>query len=589
MNAPNQQGIMGLAAQGRMPQPQQQQQQPQGQPLNPQQRAQLMPGMGTPDQLAAMYHNKPQELQQSYAMSPDLMKSLALMKIKQALDSKSREDMIEKASKEGKPQTVTDKLESEVADQGMKLALESLNEKMGRQEQPQQPQGQQNPGPSQQQVAQNVAGKNPALDQGIASAPGAQSAAQPQAMAAGGIVAFSGEGPSDVDSAVKEEDKTTPAERWLREKQEAGELRSQLWEKYGGRAGVRGLFMPQTDAQRAEAKSIMDRLPDLTVPQMKALLNPPARGLMGTPEQLEAAYQGSNLAATATPTAAPPNPPPTPPAPAARPQPMAAPAAQAPAQTDEWSAAARTMMNQKPEDVRNQQVEWLKAQLAPGAADQAKLQAERIAGIEALRPPQRTMEDKIASALMGMGSSRYLGFGIANAAQQERAAQEAERARNMEIHNQIMDIKQKGLDLTRANLNAALTAGNEAYKETLQGKAKGLETGANIHKTVLERESAEEVARQNRASHVEAAKISSRNNLIDLYTTLGGGDIQKGWATAHPNDKKTLLDHFNDWLKNQSDLVKMAPQEEQMARFMGTVGRLVGSGKPTGTILDAGK
>ena len=168
-------------------------------------------------------------------------------------------------------------------------------------------------------------------------------------------------------------------------------------------------------------------------------------------------------------------------------------------------------------------------------------------------------------------------------------AQEAERARNMEIHNQIMDIKQKGLDLTRANLNAALTAGNEAYKETLQGKAKGLETGAGIHKTALERASAEEVARQNRAAHVEAAKISSRNNQIDLYTTLGGGDIQKGWATAHPNDKKTLLDHFNDWLKNQSDLVKMAPQEEQMARFMGTVGRLVGSGKPTGTILDAGK
>ena len=280
-------------------------------------------------------------------------------------------------------------------------------------------------------------------------------------------------------------------------------------------------------------------------------------------------------------------------APAARPQPMAAPAAapaaQAPAQTDEWSAAARTMMNQKPEDVRNQQIEWLKAQLAPGEREHAKLQAERLAGIEALRPPQRTMEDKIASALMGMGSSRYLGFGIANAAQQERAAQEAERARNMEIHNQIMDIKQKGLDLTRANLNAALTAGNEAYKETLQGKAKGLETGAGIHKTALERASAEEVARQNRAAHVEAAKISSRNNQIDLYTTLGGGDIQKGWAIAHPNDKKTLLDHFNDWLKNQSDLVKMAPQEEQMARFMGTVGRLVGSGKPTGTILDAGK
>ena len=130
-----------------------------------------------------------------------------------------------------------------------------------------------------------------------------------KAMAAGGIVAFGGEGPSAVDEAVKEEDKTTPAERWLREKQEAGELRSQLWEKYGGQAGVRGLFMPQTDAQRAEAKSIMDRLPDLTVPQMKALLNPPARGLMGTPEQLEAAYQGSNLAATATPTAAPPKPP----------------------------------------------------------------------------------------------------------------------------------------------------------------------------------------------------------------------------------------------------------------------------------------
>ena len=246
-------------------------------------------------------------------------------------------------------------------------------------------------------------------------------------------------------------------------------------------------------------------------------------------------------------------------------------------------------MNQKPEDVRNQQIEWLKAQLAPGERENAKLQAERLAGIEALRPPQRTMEDKIASALMGMGSSRYLGFGIANAAQQERAAQEAERARNMEIHNQIMDIKQKGLDLTRANLNAALTAGNEAYKETLQGKAKGLEKGAELYKSAEERRSQEKIARERDQKVLEAARIGARNNQIDLYTTLGGGDIQKGWAIAHPNDKKTLLDHFNDWLKNQSDLVKMAPQEEQMARFMGTVGRLVGSGKPTGTILDAGK
>jgi hypothetical protein len=128
------------------------------------------------------YRGNPQALQQKYAVSQELVDLLALQKIKSEKEAAARQmqlQMSQQQAANGEPPTVAEQREKEVMDM---TKQEMVQQQAGLMQQKQQ---------EQQQGMQKLA-------QGIASAPGAQMAAQPQMMAAGGIVAFAGPDGSQV-------------------------------------------------------------------------------------------------------------------------------------------------------------------------------------------------------------------------------------------------------------------------------------------------------------------------------------------------------------------------------------------------------
>jgi hypothetical protein len=127
------------------------------------------------------------------------------------------------------------------------------------------------PGPSMPQQEPVMA-----ADGGLMSLPVDDAMFQPS-YNAGGIVAF-----ADGGVASSGEESTSPAGRWYQsqrqealrtgaEYEEAQRLRNKITEQYGPKAGLFGVFMSQTDAEREAAKNVMSRLPRLSVPELRAI------------------------------------------------------------------------------------------------------------------------------------------------------------------------------------------------------------------------------------------------------------------------------------------------------------------------------
>ncbi|NBW13292.1 MAG: hypothetical protein EBR82_35320, partial [Caulobacteraceae bacterium] len=139
----------------------------------------------------AAYRGNPQALQQRYAISQELIDLLALQKIKSEKEAAARDMQLKMAQQQAAngeaPATVAEQREKEVMDL-TKQELVSQRADLLKQQQNER-----------QQNLNRLMG-------GIANAPGAQTAAQPQAMAAGGIVAFAGDDPR-VGSQVPDPEK----------------------------------------------------------------------------------------------------------------------------------------------------------------------------------------------------------------------------------------------------------------------------------------------------------------------------------------------------------------------------------------------
>jgi hypothetical protein len=127
------------------------------------------------------FKGKPQALQEKYAASQQLIDLLALQKIKSMQESAAREMQLQMAQQQAangeSNSTIAQQREKEVMDM-TKQELAQQRGELAKQQQSEQ-----------QQAMQKLMG-------GIASAPGAASAMEPQAMAAGGIVAFDNGGPT---------------------------------------------------------------------------------------------------------------------------------------------------------------------------------------------------------------------------------------------------------------------------------------------------------------------------------------------------------------------------------------------------------
>ena len=120
------------------------------------------------------FRGNPDVLAQRYQQNQQLIDLLALQKIKSEKEAAARQmqmQMAQQQAKQGQPPTVAEQREQEVLDLTKNEVQQQQNSLRAQQQQ-------------QQQAAMQK------LLSGIAAAPGAMSAAQPQAMAAGGIVAF---------------------------------------------------------------------------------------------------------------------------------------------------------------------------------------------------------------------------------------------------------------------------------------------------------------------------------------------------------------------------------------------------------------
>lgn len=126
------------------------------------------------------YRGNPGALVRSNQVSPDLLKLMALQRLKAEKESAMRELQLAQAPEmQGLP-TVADQREQEL----LGMTMQQMAQQVG--------------GVAQQKQQAEKQNLQRFLQSGIASAPGAQAAAQPRAMAAGGIVAFNGQRGSDV-------------------------------------------------------------------------------------------------------------------------------------------------------------------------------------------------------------------------------------------------------------------------------------------------------------------------------------------------------------------------------------------------------
>ena len=142
---------------------------------------------GSVEDRVAAYRGNPAPLQQRYQMSQDLLDLLALQKIKSEKDAAARQmqlQMSQQQAAQGQaPQTIAQQREKEVHE----LTKNELAQERGE--------------TAQQQADQQQDAMKRAMSGGIAAAPGAATAAQPKAMATGGIVAFDSGGTVDAARA----------------------------------------------------------------------------------------------------------------------------------------------------------------------------------------------------------------------------------------------------------------------------------------------------------------------------------------------------------------------------------------------------
>lgn len=487
-------------SQGRAPQqPQQQQQMPSPQKASP------MAGLGSVEDRVAAYRGNPAPLQQRYEMSQDLLDLLALQKIKSEKEAAARQMQLamgqQQAAQGMEPQTIAQQREKEV----MELTKNELAQQRGETAQQQQ---------EQQQGAMQK------LMSGIAAAPGARAAAQPKAMAAGGIVAFDKGG--DVDSARERA-------RAARQKMQSFGLMQRRNDPEGYAAAQQELEAAQAALQAAEGayasemsaagvdRPAFSRRDVGAVRQAMQAGAPMERPAAPGQPPVSATYPDESMrgaAASLPGPAAPRAPAPRPPAPpvnpaaaaaaaanpAAQAAPAAAPAAAAPAAglpglvdktaTDMMQRDSDAKQLAMEERIRNAYA------LTPeqrAVYEQGTSQRQKM--FDETYDPERQRREGIKQFLLGAGGRRYGVLG--GAAQTAAAYDEGQRVQKLKDFETLQKGKEGLVSLEREGIKPSIEGGLKALEVSESGKRSGLEAGFRRVEGQLDRESREAIARDN--------------------------------------------------------------------------------------------
>ena len=478
-------------------------------------KASPMAGLGSVDDRVDAYKGDTKPLEKRYAMTQDLLDLLALQKIKSEKDAAARDMQLKMAQQNAESgqanMTVAQQREQEVAE----LTKNELAQQRG---------------DTAQQQTQQQQDKMKQMMGGIAAAPGAAMAAQPKAMAAGGIVGYAGPEGSVVGKKPLDAD----AQAELQEAQRTGDRNAMMMTiKKLAAAGYdvatlipRGVMGAAESAVRGVADSRLGR----------------ALGLDAIPKLPESAYGGDR--ASITPMmdrvkreeqAA--NRPPQPPAPAsvseaqataaAGPQAAVPPAAKLPPANVVAAAQGAPAAQKPPAPPGIAGLPGAAAappQVQPGVVGPAndfgtKLQAaalknaeidpvarqlaeeKRVEGRTALTPeqrgvyeqgigglqkfydeqydPERLRREGIKRALIGAGGRRY--GELAGSAEAGMNYDDRMRAAKLKEFGDIQGAKTGLIGIDRANVKGAIDAGSKTYEQSSMSQRQGLESGRGLY------------------------------------------------------------------------------------------------------------
>lgn len=469
----------------------------------------------------AAYRGNPQALQQRYAMSQELIDLLALQKIKSEKEAAAREMQLKMAQQQAAngeaPTTVAEQREKEVMDLTKQEIASQRGDLLQQQERQKQARMQQ-------------------LMSGVANAPGARNAMTQQAMAAGGIVAFNGEGPSQVG---EERPKRLPGETNEAYRQRLIEHARKLSEQ-------RDQAKPKTVAEARQR--VIDERGGQSMASARGMM-PPAAVSAAAPtsppySDSDAAERADRMTGTVIPPSSSPPPPGAQTKPPQVKPPGPATAAPAPAQAPAGIAALQTpAAPQMDPDV----VAAMRADVGRDPFAQQKAEETRIANMLKLTPeqrgviekgiserermmqeefdPERQRQEGIKRFLISGGGRRYgeLGAG-ATAAMDYDAKQREARKRSFE---DLQKSREGLIGLDRESVKQGIDGGikalDAAQKLRAQGSATGASqyssmvsaysTGVNAVQKALDRESNERIAKADVAVRREIAQAQREGTL----------------------------------------------------------------------------
>lgn len=541
----------------------------------------------------AAYKGNPQALQQKYAASQQLIDLLALQKIKSAQEAAAREMQMQMAQQQAangeSNMTVAQQREKEVMD----MTKNELAQQRGELAQQQ--------GVEQKEAMQKLMG-------GIASAEGAASAMQPQAMAAGGIVAFKEGGAADKKPLDEK------AQAALEEAQRSGDRNAMMMtiKKLGaagydvatliprafmgvaedlsntrlGRALGADFKIPQEayGGDRASMTPMMDRvkreeqglasLPP-AVPQAQQAPRLPVSEAQAT---MQAGPQAAMPAPAPRPMAPPPPPQagPRPPMPAAPAAPPAAPQQglgglqMGPPEDTLQNALRRQSIAGMNIDPRARQLEdekRIEDRLKP-TPEQRAVYDEGIAGLKKFYDqdfdPELQRREGIKRYLLGMGGRRTGEFagGAGAAMDYDTAQRNQQRARFGEMQK-----SREGLiGLDRAAVTGGIEGGYKAADQAGQTQRTALTSGANVFGT-------ESQSRDNAARIEAQSKDNAAQREIEKLRI--GAQNAATAAQRDANDFAKLTGHLSTITNNRAraeQAVVKAFQKDAQAIEMALMG-----------------
>lgn len=531
-------------------------QKPQGQqPMPSPAKASPMAGLGSVDDRVSAYMGNPKPLEQRYAMSQDLLDLLALQKIKSQKDAAARQMQMQMAQQQAQNgeagMTVAQQREKQVTE----LTKNELAQQRGDTAQHQ--------NEEQQANLQKMMG-------GVAGAPGAAMAAQPQAMAAGGIVGYAGPQGSSVEDPRRKRREGESFEdfrqRMIALDDEDARARSQ-----GERAANDAARLAELAKRGGAAippSPFMGPRTDPTLPATAAAPPAPAPIASGTP----------NLPVTPpAPPQAPPQALPTAPKPpglaglpgAAMPSP-------APAQGGIPTAGPQSDFGKKLEDaaLKDAQIDANKKQVDEEqrveqrmalTPEQRNVYNEGIGGLQKMYQeqydPERQRQEGLKRFLIGAGGHRYGELaGGAGSAMDYDAAQ---RAAKLKEFGDIQGARTGLIGIDRENVKNAIGAGQTAFKEAAAQQRTGLEAGSSLYGTdVKTRDAALEREVEKLKIHAQnAATMANRENLsFERARTLYGTLVERRQELERKMDDNFATQYGMLLMQEQSG--KMEPAQK---------------------------